>query len=248
MNKFVLAFALLCLSWSNIQEVCAAKLRVAVASNFAITLKALAAEFEYQTDHQVVISSGSSGKQFAQIVYGAPYDIFFSADTERPQKLIDQGIGIADSLSTYALGKLVLWNPKVNSGAEALRQLRKSDQRIAIANPRLAPYGSAAQQVLDLLGLTEKASARLITGENIAQTFQFVDSFNAPMGFVAASQFLTKQRLMQTGVWIVPSSYYSPIKQQAVLIKDSSVAREFLDFVLSDSGRQIIAESGYDLP
>ena len=172
--------------------VAAEEVRVAVASNFLSTMKILTSNFEHDTNHRIIIISGSSGKLYAQIQHGAPFDVFFSADQHRPRLLEKEGVAIKGSRFPYAVGRLTLWSPETNfihtDGKTALTQ--QSFAHLAIANPKTAPYGRAAEQTLRSLGLWERIKPRLVYGENIAQTFQFVSSQNAELGFVAHSQVL----------------------------------------------------------
>jgi molybdate transport system substrate-binding protein len=243
-TRFIFAFA--CLLHP---PVFADEIRVAVASNFAPTLEKLAARFETTTAHTLTLISGSSGKHYAQITNGAPFDVFFSADSERPIKLEQENNAIAGSRFTYALGKLVLWSPNpdlIDASGEALNQNRF--RHLAIANPKLAPYGLAAQQTLQQLGRWEALAPRLVRGENIEQCLQFVTSGNAELGFVAWSQIVANDELKTGSYWQVPTHLYSPIAQQAVLLKDTPAAREFLNFVRSAEARKMIQTSGYDTP
>ncbi len=219
---------------------------VAVASNFTQVLRELALEFEKQSGHRVILAPGSSGRLYAQVVNGAPYDLYFSADAEKPAQLVANGLADADSLVTYALGSLVLWSTDpampVTNG-EALRDA--GNNRVALANPRLAPYGAAAAQVLEQLavpGITR------VTGENITQAYQFVETGNVSLGFVALSQVMDEGRIRRGAGWVVPQEMYEPIRQDVVLLsrlKPNYAAREFLDFVMSIQGKNIISKYGY---
>lgn len=223
--------------------------RVAVASNFADSLAAIAREFESATGNRVTLSSGSTGKHYAQIRNGAPFDAFFAADGQRPQLLEQQGIAVPGSRFTYALGRLVLWSPEpgyVDPEGAVLE--RGAFRHLAIANPRLAPYGRAAQEVLQGLGLWERLGPRLVRGENIGQAYQFVRSGNAALGFVAWSQVQRPGQPLHGSAWKVPQVLYTPIEQQALLLKDHPVARSFLAFVRSGAALKIIRDYGYDLP
>ena len=225
----------------------AAQIRVATASNFKQTMSRIILLFEKQSMHTVVQINGSTGKHFAQIKNGAPYDLFFAANRFHPQLLEDSGISVADSGYSYALGKLVLWVP--NKPAASIHSIRDEDLAyIAIANPKLAPYGRAAQQVLQDMGLWENLQSQLVRGENVAQAFQFIVSGNAQMGFVAESQLVGSKYQNQGSFWRVPQNHYDPIEQYAVLLKDSDAARSFLDFCKSAQVRSLIADSGYALP
>jgi len=224
-------------------------IRVAVASNFADTIKDLANRFTEETGHEVILAFGSSGKHFAQISHGAPFDVFFSADMRRPQLLEGQGAIVPGSRFTYAVGKVILWSPKndyVNSTGQGFEDL--DFRYIALANPKLAPYGRAAQEVMEERGVWQQLADRLVRGENIGQAFQFVMSGNADLGFVALSQVKVPGQELQGSWWLVPQELYSPIEQQAVQLKDNPTVAEFLAFVQSDIGLEIIREYGYGTP
>ena len=251
LSLFLLAFLLVLCPRGSLAD----ELRVAVASNFYSTIKVIAEHFELKTvsssgqQHKVILIPGSSGKHYAQIINGAPFDIFFSADTERARLLEQEGKVDSGTRFTYALGKLVLWSPIDNYVDLQGKVLNKKDFRyLAIANPKLAPYGKSAEEVLKSLKIWANLKGRLVRGENIAQTFQFVSSGNAKLGFVAYSQIRTPDHTTGGSFWEVPQSIYRPIEQQAVLLKDSALAREFLSFVKSDESLSIIYESGYGLP
>lgn len=228
------------------------RVRVAVASNFSPTLDAMLPAFEASGKYTVVASSGSSGKLFAQIRNGAPFDVFLSADAERPRLLEQTGMTVTGSRFTYAEGRLVLWSrdPKLapDGCLPALR--RHSELRIAIANPQTAPYGEAARQALVGLGLWEQVRPRLVFGENIAQTLQFAANGGAQLGFVAAAQLGVAALPAAACLWEVPAGAHEPIRQQAVLLKsaaDNEAAKAFLSYLRSDAGRALILRHGYRL-
>ena len=227
----------------------AGEIRVAVASNFSNAMVAIADQFETETGHTVKLSFGSTGKHYAQIVNGAPFDAFFAADVKRPELLEKEGLGMAGSRFTYAVGKLILWSPEpdlVDPHADILKQ--GTFRHLAIANPKLAPYGVAARQVLQSLELWQDMQGRLVRGENIGQAFQFVASGNAELGFVARSQLKYPGQEATGSAWEVPQSLYDPIEQQAVLLNDKQAARAFMSFVHSDSAIRIIRAHGYEIP
>jgi molybdate transport system substrate-binding protein len=227
----------------------AGEIRVAVASNFAIPMQEISGKFEQESPHEVTLIPGSTGKHYAQIVNGAPFDVFFAADRERPALLEQDGHAVPGSRFTYALGRLVLWSPDATLVDDTGRVLDGHDfRRLAIANPRLAPYGRAAQQVLEALGLWQPLQARLVRGENIAQAFQFVASGNAELGFVALSQVVHSGATGQGSSWRIPVELHAPIEQQAVLLTDKPAASAFMDFVQSDRARAIIRSFGYETP
>jgi molybdate transport system substrate-binding protein len=225
------------------------EIRVAVASNFSETLQVIAARFEQASGHRVILLTGSTGKHYAQIRNGAPFDLFFAADAARPQRLEAEGAAVSGSRFTYAEGRLLLWSPDpdlVDAEAAVLRS--GSFRHLAIANPKLAPYGKAAREVLTAMGLWDALQDRMVRGENIGQTFQFVASGNAELGFVAASQVLRPGQGVPGSLWEVPRALYSPIEQQAVLLRDSPAGRALLAFLRSGEIRELIRRSGYDTP
>lgn len=220
---------------------------VAVASNFSRPATELAARFADETGITVRISSGSTGKLYAQILNGAPFDAFLAADAERPALLEASGDAVAGSRFTYATGALVLWSRSESDCLEALRSLDSG--HIALANPATAPYGRAARDFLEAAGYWELVSARAVYGESIAQTLQFVATGNAALGFVARSQLATPQLPDATCTWDVPATSHTSIEQQAVLLKraaDSAAARRFIDFLRSAGARDILRRYGYE--
>lgn len=223
------------------------ELSVACASNFTAPMEKLASEFKTETHHKLVLSFGASGTLFAQLKNGAPFGVFLSADQSFPQKALDEGLAVQDSIFTYALGKLVLWSPIAGIVDEKGEILKTGVFRhLAIGNPELAPYGKAAKQAMLKLGLWDSLEARLVMGENITQTFEFVSSGNAEIGFVAFSQ--TQAEGSQ---WIVPQDLYSPIKQDAVVLKtakNNAVAQAFVKFLKSEKAKKIITSFGYTSP
>ena len=226
-----------------------AELRVAVASNIAATMRLIAFRFEEISGHDVVIISGSTGKHYAQIRQGAPFDIFFSADDTHPRLLESDGIAISGSRFTYAIGKMVLWSPRqdlIDSAGAVLDRL--GELRIAIANPRFAPYGKAAKEILEARKLWKEHAGRIVRGENINQAFHFVESGNVDMGFVAYSHIADSSRRDSGSFWIVPQDLYTPIIQQAVLLADNDIARQFMGYVKGDEARQVFNDAGYDTP
>jgi molybdate transport system substrate-binding protein len=224
-------------------------LRVAVASNFQPAMKELAVAFQNRSGHQLTASYGSTGKHYAQIVNGAPFDLFLAADAERPRRLELEGFAVAGSRFTYAVGKLVLWSPVEGLIQDGHKTLIDGQFRfLAIANPRIAPYGRAAKQVLRGLGLWEAMQPRMVRGENIAQAFAFVKSGNAELGFIAWSQLPPPLAGGGGSVWMVPQELYQPIEQQGVLLKDGPVARAFLEFVRSEQAAALIMAHGYERP
>lgn len=243
-KRALLAFAI-CM---NAGVANAAEVTVAVAANFTATAKQIAAAFETDSEHTAVLSFGSTGKLYTQIAHGAPYDVFLAADQARPQKAEDTGLAVAASRFTYASGKLVLYSTEaalVDSQGKVLRSTRFA--RLAIANPATAPYGSAAIEVLQALGVHDSVRDRLVRGDNIAQTLQFVMTKNAQVGFVALSQVIDTS---EGSRWIVPEALYTPIRQDAVLLTrgaNNPAARAFMDFLKSEKARDIIRAFGYGI-
>jgi molybdate transport system substrate-binding protein len=232
----------------NSHVVSADTLEVAVASNFRPTMSRLVPAFEVASGHDLSVSYGSTGGHYAQILSGAPYDVFLAADSERPARLESGGIAVKGSRVTYALGRLVLWGPGVALNSIGTDVLTSKDFRfLAVANPRTAPYGLAAEQVLRGLGLWDSLQARIVRGENVGQAYAFVASGNAEMGFVAESQMITGET-PRDEFWLVPQDQYEPIEQQAVLIKESEAGRSLLSFLRSDEAAEIIVSTGYGLP
>lgn len=230
----------------------AEELTIAVAANFTSTMNAIIRSFEAQTEHTVRLSSGSSGQIYAQIVNGAPFDIFFSADQEKPAVLENTHLSVPGSRFTYAIGTLVLWSKSEGLDLENGRILFSNHYRkLAIANPQLAPYGLAARQTLEYLGAYEAAEEKLVFGQNIAQTYQFIETGNADLGFVALSQILDDGDLASGSSWIVPAGFYSRINQDAILLRraeNNPAALDFLVFINSPVAAEIITQQGYGLP
>ena len=220
---------------------------VAVASNFTAPAQAIAAAFEQQTGQRVRLAFGASGKLTAQIVQGAPFEIFLSADQAKPELLVAQGQAVPASRFTYAMGKLVLWT--VQDGVEPYQQLTQNySARLALADPRLAPYGVAAQQTLSSLNLLESTRRQWVMGENISQTWQFVATGNAPLGLVALSQVMENGQIVRGSGWVVPQALYQPIHQDAVLLKKGAqnpAAQAFLRYLQQPQAQAIMQRFGY---
>jgi molybdate transport system substrate-binding protein len=222
-------------------------LRVAVASNFSEAAKEIATHYEQRSGQRLILIFGSTGKHYAQIKHGAPFDIFFAADARRPKLLEEEGVAIAGSRFTYARGRLVLWSPRKSFVDKQGRILQTGQfTRLAIANPKLAPYGRAAQEVLQAKGLWKVLRQRMVRGENIGQTYQFVKSGNAELGFVAYSQIKRSNQPITGSYWLVPQRLYQPIEQQVILLRDSLVIREFLTYLQGPEAQTIIQAYGYD--
>ncbi len=225
------------------------RLAVAVASNFRPAMEALAPEFEARSEAVLTLSYGSSGKHYAQIVNGAPFEIFLSADEERPRLLEAGGQAVAGSRFVYAIGRLALWQPRAQRREAVPQALDRGDFRfLVMANPRTAPYGLAAEQVLRHMGLWERLQPRIARAENVAQAFSYVKSGNAELGFVALSQLAARPEADSHLYWVVPQEYYRPIEQHAVLLSDSESARSFVDFLRSEDAAVVILAHGYGVP
>ena len=222
---------------------------VAVAANFIAPLQAIARLFEAETHHQLKVSSGSSGKFYAQIKNGAPFQILLSADQEIPARLENEGLAVKGSRFTYATGQLVLWSATpglIDTQADILKQGRFN--KLAIANPKLAPYGRASIETLHSLALLDQIKNKIVTGENIAQAHQFVLTGNAEIGLIAASQVYKDGALTSGSAWLVPAELHTPIAQDAVLLnggKDSPAATSLMHYLQSETARTIIMSYGY---
>lgn len=222
------------------------EIKVAVAANFTEPAKQIAALFKAKTGHDAVLSFGASGQFYTQITQDAPFVILLSADDERPKKLVADGLAVADSRFTYAVGKLVLWSK--TDGLVKGEETLKADafNKVSIANPAAAPYGAAAIETLKALKLYDSLQAKIVQGNSIAQAFQFVDTGNAELGFVAFSQVINASGSR----WLVPQALYTPILQDAVLLKkgaDSAAAKAFLDFLKGPEAHAVIEKFGYGL-
>jgi len=225
----------------------AEEIRIAVATNFSETMSALVALFEQSSDHTVLVSAGSTGNHYAQIRNGAPFEAFFSADVERPMLLEQQGIAVAGSRFAYAVGRLILWSPRADYVDADGRVLESGAFRfLAIANPALAPYGAAAREVLTARNLWNALQPKLVRGQDIGQTYSFVHTGNAELGFVAYSQLKKPAGAIAGSYWLVPDTMHRPLAQEAVLLRDVPAAREVLEFVKGPGAREIIRSYGYE--
>ena len=224
-------------------------LTIAVASNFAAPMQAIATKFEARSGHRVKLAFASSGKIFAQIRHGAPFDAFFSADQEKPARLVALGLAETSSRFTYAEGRLVLWSSQKDLINEQGAVLKSGNfNKLAIANPKLAPYGAAALEALERLKLVDSTRDRWVQGENISQTYLFVASGNADLGLVAASQVIRDGSITAGSAWILPESLYAPIRQDAVILKhaaDSPALMDFWSFLKGPTATAIIRAFGY---
>ncbi len=245
-KKYIAWLVLLCCLLPTM--VSAEPLRIAVASNFSTAMQALSSQYEQQTDQKIDLIFGSTGKLYAQIINGAPFDAFFAADVERPDRLEQDNRIQPDSRFTYAFGQLVLWSPNPALIDTQLSVLSAPTfHHLAIANPRLAPYGLAAQQVLEKMDLWSALQPHIVRGENIGQTYQFIRSGNAELGFVALAQ-LQESDLAQGSYWRVPADLYAPIEQQAVQLTNKAEVKAFLTYVREDSSKRLIEQFGYQTP
>ena len=245
MNRTRAALVLLSVFHACVVE--AGEVTVAVAANFRAPMQLITRSFEQQTGHRATLVFGSSGKFFAQIRQGAPFDLFLSADQAKPAALITAGLAVASNRITYATGALALWSldpDRVGEHGLVMRVL--GDHRLAIANPLLAPYGAAAMEVITRLELTEPL--RLVQGENVAQAYQFVSSGNAELGFVARSQVLNNGVLRGGSVWLVPTDWHAPIRQDAVLLQSGNTnpaAVALFNYLQDQQATAIIDSFGY---
>ena len=250
MKRGILAWCLCVLATTAVTPAFAEQVLVAVAANFIPPFREIATEFEKATGHTLRVAAGSSGNFYSQIKNGAPFDVFFSADMERPKLLEDEGLGVKDSRFTYAIGRLVLWSPQADliKGEETLRS--KSYKRLAMANPKTAPYGMAAMQAMQKLELWNSVQPQLVMGESLGQTMGFIESGNAQLGFVALSQALDPKIKGKGSRWDVPTNLHEPITQDVVLLtkgKDNSGAKALMEFIGGPQAKTIIERYGYEL-
>ena len=222
---------------------------VAVAANFSAPMQQIAVSFQKDTGHQLRMSYGATGGFYAQIKNGGPFDVFLSADQITPQKLEAEGLGVALTRFNYATGQLVVWSKQdglVDDKGQVLRN--KNIQRIAMANPKLSPYGVAAWETMTALGLLEELKPKIVQGDNIAQTYQFVSTQNAQVGFVALSQVFANGQLTSGSGWIVPPHLYKPIRQDVILLKngkDNLAAKAFLIYLKGEKAKAVMKSYGY---
>jgi len=231
----------------------AADALVAVAANYAGAMKALSEAFTGKTGKTIAFTTGSTGKLYAQISQGAPFDILLSADAKTPEMLEADGLGVTGSRSTYAVGRLTLWSAEAGRiGNDPVAALRDAATlKIAIANPDLAPYGAAAREALKEMDIWDEIQPKLVFGENIGQAYSMVESGAAQMGFVALSAVISPQRSQTGSRFDIPHEWHQPIRQDAILLKraeGNGAAVQFLDFLASPEGREISARFGYGSP
>ena len=230
----------------------AGEVSAAVAANFTEPVKQIVELFQKETGHTVKLSFGSSGKFTSQIKEGAPFDVFLAADEKNPKLLEKEGLAVEGSRFVYALGKLVLWSAQPGFVDDKGYVLRKGNyNKIAYADPKLAPYGLAAKETLEDLGLWTVVQGKLVTGESITQTYQFAATGNAELAFIALSQITKDGKVSEGSWWIVPAHMYNPIKQAAVQLtaaKDKEATKAFLTYLKSEKAVAIIRNFGYELP
>ena len=228
----------------------AAEVSIAVAANFTAPMMRIAEAFEKDTGHKTVLSYGATGRFYAQIANGAPFDVFLAADDDTPARLEKKGLAVAGTRFTYATGRLVLWSAKPGLVANKTAVLMRNDfKHLAIAAPKLAPYGAAAVETLTKIGMLPKLQAKLVTGESIGQTFSMIASGNADLGFVALSQVFENGKLKYGSVWVVPANLHSPLLQDAILLtrgKSNPAALQLLTFLRSGQARAIMNSFGYE--
>ena len=245
-----LKYIFLLIGFFMVTAVQAETLNVAVASNFVYTLKSLSEDFNKQTGHDLRISSASTGKLYAQIQHGAPFDVFLAADEKRPDLLVKENKADGSSAYVYAFGRLVLVsNIAVGDGCQSVLTSPQL-KRLSLANPKTAPYGVAAKQVLEKLSLWSPLELRLVKGENIAQAFQFFSTKNAQAGFFAQSMLMMGKKIDHVCVWEIPSDMYLPIKQKMVVLgraKDKPAVQAFVHYMKSEDAKEIIRSSGYEV-
>jgi molybdate transport system substrate-binding protein len=227
------------------------EVQVAVAANFTAPMKQIAVEFEKDTGHQALLAFGATGKFYAQITNGAPFEVFLSADDETTARLEKELLTAPGTGFTYAIGKLVLWSAKAGYVDGRGDVLKKGDfKHLALANPKTAPYGAAAIEIMKQLGVLDSVKPKFVQGENIAQTYQFVATGNAELGFVALSQVFKDGKVISGSAWIVPSKLHAPIRQNAVVLakgRNNPAAAALVKYLKSDKARSIIKTYGYEL-
>ncbi len=229
----------------------AAQVNVAVAANFTAPMQKIAAQFEKATGHKAILSFGSTGKFYAQIQHGAPFQVLLSADDTTPARLEQEGLGVKGSRFTYAIGKLVLWSKRANVVDDKGEVLKSGTfDRLALADPKLAPYGAAAIQTMTKMGLLAQLTPKFVRGENISQTFQFIATENAQLGFVALSQVYVDGKITEGSAWLVPANLYAPIRQDAIMLsngRDNAAAMALVNYLKGEQAQAVIRSFGYDL-
>lgn len=237
-----------CLAVTGVQ---ADEVQVAVAANFTAPIQAIASEFEKDTGHKLIAAYGATGQFYTQIKNGAPFEVFLAADDSTPEKLEKEGDIVPGSRFTYAIGTLALWSAKDGYVEDAGKVLEKNQfKHLSIANPKAAPYGLAATQVLAKLGLTDKVKDKIVEGQNITQAYQFVSTGNAELGFVALSQIFKDGKVSHGSAWIIPETMHDPIKQDAVILKkgeNNPAAKALTEYLKGPKAEAIIKSYGYQL-
>ena len=237
-----------CLAVTGVQ---ADEVQVAVAANFTAPIQAIASEFEKDTGHKLIAAYGATGQFYTQIKNGAPFEVFLAADDSTPEKLEKEGDIVPGSRFTYAIGTLALWSAKDGYVDDAGKVLEKNQyQHLSIANPKAAPYGLAATQVLAREGLTDKVKDKIVEGQNITQAYQFVSTGNAELGFVALSQIFKDGKVSHGSAWIIPETMHDPIKQDAVILKkgeNNPAAKALTEYLKGPKAEAIIKSYGYQL-
>ncbi|UVL63815.1 molybdate ABC transporter substrate-binding protein [Pseudomonas sp. B21-032] len=252
MSKCAPRFALAALAtFMTFNSAWADEVQVAVAANFTAPIQAIAKDFEKDTGHKLVAAYGATGQFYAQIKHGAPFEVFLAADDSTPEKLENEGDTVKGSRFTYAIGTLALWSAKdgyVDTKGDVLK--KNEFKHLSIANPKAAPYGLAATQVLSKLQLTEATKGKIVEGQNITQAYQFVSTGNAELGFVALSQIYKDGKVSSGSAWIVPSNLHEPIKQDAVILnkgKDNAAAKALVEYLKGPKAAAVIKSYGYEI-
>ncbi|UVM58124.1 molybdate ABC transporter substrate-binding protein [Pseudomonas sp. B21-012] len=252
MSKCAPRFALAALAtFMTFNSAWADEVQVAVAANFTAPIQAIAKDFEKDTGHKLVAAYGATGQFYAQIKNGAPFEVFLAADDSTPEKLENEGDTVKGSRFTYAIGTLALWSAKdgyVDGKGDVLK--KNEFKHLSIANPKAAPYGLAATQVLNKLQLTEATKGKIVEGQNITQAYQFVSTGNAELGFVALSQIYKDGKVSSGSAWIVPSNLHEPIKQDAVILnkgKDNAAAKALVEYLKGPKAAAVIKSYGYEI-
>jgi molybdate transport system substrate-binding protein len=249
MNTFkptVLALTLLACTAPTVAD----EIQVAVAANFTAPMQQIAAAFQEETGHVVKASFGATGKFYSQIKNGAPFEVLLAADDKTPTKLVEEGAAVKDSQFTYAIGTLVLWSSKPDFVDDEGKVLETGDfNKLAIANPKLAPYGVASIETLTALGLLDAIEPKFVMGESINQAFQFVDTGNADLGFVALSQVMEDGKVKKGSAWVVPGKFHEPIRQDAVILnngKDKPAAAALMEYLKGEKAHAVMTSFGYE--
>ena len=245
-------FVFLFLQITLLISIQAAEVTVAVASNFSLPMRKIAQQFELESGHKVRLSFGATGAFYAQIKNGGPFHLLVAADQETPARLEKEGLGLAGTRFTYAQGRLVLWSRQIGRVDEEGEILKAGHfEKLAIANPKLAPYGVAAMETLYSLKLAGQLKSKFVQGENISQVYQFVETENVQIGFVAMSQVFSEGKLLKGSAWIVPAQLYSPIQQDAILLlagQKNHVAIELMRYLKTDKAKSVMSAYGYSHP